>query len=113
MSIMIPQRKQNSMSQVGTLVGGGVGAYFGGPSGAVEGAQKGAAIGGMADNLTGGKNQPPQLGAMQRRMESSPAVQPGAQIQQAESALAYLPPEQQQSYGAIFRRARAMDQGVA
>lgn len=115
MPIQLPQKqRQGSFQQVGSLVGAAAGAYSSGPKGALEGAQKGSAAGGMIDGLAGGpKGPPPQLGsAMERRMQrDTPA--PAAQIQQAESALAALPPEQQKAYGATFRRARMMEEGIA
>ena len=116
MPIQLPQKQnQGSFGKVGTLVGAVAGAYTGGPKGALEGAQRGGSAGGMVDSLAGGpKDPPPQLSsAMDRRMQREQEPLPAAQIQQAETALAALPPEQQKAYGATFRRARMMEEGMA
>ena len=121
-------------AQAGNQVGTGIGQIFGNKAtpqavggGGVGTAQKSQSdpIGG-ALNIAGGTSamqrrmgdSPPELqgkvsdipqgsAPMQRRMDQS---NPSEDLQQAEMALASLPPEQQKTYGPTIMQARRMDQ---
>lgn len=102
----------DSLQTGGTIVGGVVGGIYGGPAGAAEGASAGGAIGGKVGGVLGGNAQTPQAvssdvksGPMARRME-----EPGVELQKADQALSQLPPQYQDQYGPMIRRARMLDE---
>lgn len=109
MADVTPYQKKPGLTQqlipIAASVGGGM---LGGPAG--------AAAGGMLGNrLADGGPQvaPVQNGAIERRLAPPPPAatsNPSEDLANADQALAYLPPEQQQKYGPIIRRARAIDQ---
>lgn len=114
--IMMPQKKPGMMQQVLPLAGTLVGGMVGGPAGAAVG----GTLGGMASQENPGpapiqsQAQPvpvAQSTPMQRRMDSQGGAQPD-QLAQADQALTQLPPEYQQQYGPMIRRAR-MNGGMA
>lgn len=113
-NVQMPQaKKDDSMSKMLTIGGAVVGAKFGGVQGAMTGASAGQMAGGLMASNEAPAAQGVQSNAMQRRAE---AMQNMQQINQAQSALAYLPPEQQQQYAPTLDRARLLAQkqnGVA
>lgn len=97
-----PGLSQQVIPVAGTVLGGMVG----GPAGAAVGGMVGGKVAG-GDNPAVGPVQP---SAMERRLAPPPpAANPSQDINNANQALAQLPPDQQQKYGPILRRAKMLD----
>ncbi len=112
MTMQVVQPKQQANDGLGkalTIGGGVAGAAFGGPMGAVSGAGMGQSAAGM---LSKPQEQAPivqasQSDAMGRRLGGDDTL---AQLAEAKSALATLPPQEQKQYEAPINQAYAMEQ---
>lgn len=114
--VTMPNNKKGSaetMQTAGQIVGGVVGGIYGGPAGAMEGAGTGGAVGGTIGKAFAGNSPTPQAvqsesgnDAISRRMQQDP----GPALQQADAALAQLPPQYEDQYGATIRRARMLEE---
>lgn len=107
MAINMPQKQsQNAAAGLG-LIGTAVGAAYGNPG---AGGAIGSTIGGAAD-----ANKPPQIAAVTPKHTENPMARRAQQnssfqaIQEAQSALAQLPPEQQEYYQGPINQAYAME----
>lgn len=107
--VYMPQKKQDDgLGKALTIGGAVVGGIYGGPGGAVTGAGVGQTAGGL---LSSSKSQGPAAvpeTAMTRKyatVNSDPLVK----LQDANTALADLPPDIQQQYGPTIQQATAME----
>lgn len=104
----VPQKnKDEGLSKALTVGGAIVGGVYGGPSGAVAGAGAGQTASGLLSPPQA-QAQPVQTAdnAMSRRIQSDDRLQ---QLIDAKSAVAALPPEQQQQYAAPIDQAYALE----
>lgn len=103
-----PQKKQNELGQLLPIAGAVIGGMSAGPGGAMAGASQGAALGqlgaGALSMAEGQQQQSGGVSAAERRLtpQAMPLPQeqdPMQAIQEAQVALANLPPEQQKQFG--------------
>ena len=102
------RRQDNSFGKALTIGGAVVGGVYGGPSGAIAGAGAGQMAGGV---LTPDKAPPPQPiqtadTSMSRRVQSDDTLK---QLRDAQTAVAQLPPEQQDMYAPPINQAYSME----
>lgn len=111
MSVVMPQQKQkqDSMGKLLTIGGAVAGGAVGGPTGAMAGAQAGQMANGLLAKDAKPSPQPVESTAMQRRMQGMEQSQQNIRaLREADSALAYLPPEQAAQYAPTIKRARQL-----
>lgn len=114
-----PQKKQNELGQLLPVAGAVIGGMTAGPGGAMAGASQGAALGQLgASTLAmteGGQQGGAGVSAAERRVVPAAglpqAQDPQRTLQEAQVAVANLPPEQQKQFapalqmgGAVLRR---------
>jgi hypothetical protein len=102
------QARAGLSKQVLPMAGQAVGGAYGGPAGAMVGGMVGTKLAGGDATPVGGSGA---ADAISRRLQqpAQPPQDPSQDLEKADQALAYLPPEQQQKYGPIIRRARYLD----
>ena len=106
--INVPQTKTGGgLGKVLGIAGGVVGGFYGGPGGAAAGAGLGQSVGGMVSPAKAGPQAlQGQDSAMSRRVQSDDNLK---QLMDAQTAVAQLPPDQQQQYAAPINQAYAME----
>lgn len=109
------QRKKNPLLGDALVVAGGIAGVASG--GGMAGASAGASLGGMLadrfganDMVTeGGGVATPEVNPVQRRLEAQ-QKDPVQTLREAQAALAYRPPEEQQAYAPALEQALALAQ---
>ena len=112
--VMVPPKNKNSeLGQILPVAGAVVGGIYGG---GIGGASAGDALGGAASNLLGA-NQQQQLGvqqqggsALERRQMQLDQPDNLTALRNAETAAAYLPEKQRQSYLPAIVAARRLEE---
>ncbi len=109
--VSMPNRKPGLTSQLLPIAGTVGGAMVGGPAGSIVGNKLGGKLAGDDQAVP----QAVESTAIERRLGAPdmPPPGPSQDIANANQALTQLPPDQQQKYGPILRRAQMLDQQQA